>query len=239
MTTQLTPEEAKKKLIVSGRILAMHGHGDMTRGHLSVRVPGNPELFFMKAHSLGLDEITMDNILTIDLDGKVVAGTARRHSEVFIHSEIFRARPDVEAVIHTHSVHTIALSAITTQIRPLCQGGAMFVDALPVYTDTIDLIRRTDQGQGVAKALGPHKAVLMRHHGVAMTGRSLDEAVVLLFMLENAAEVQLKAMAAGSLTSEFPPEDIQELKRKISEPDQFTVNYNYLARLAAKAYGEV
>jgi ribulose-5-phosphate 4-epimerase/fuculose-1-phosphate aldolase len=226
----MTTEDAKQKLITSGRILARHGHGDMTRGHVSVRVPGQPELFYMKAHSIGLDEITPGNILTIDLDGKVVAGTARRHSEVFIHSEIYRARPDVEAVIHSHSTHTVALSATETPVRPLSQGGVLFVDCLPVYTGTIDLIRRPDQGRGVAEALGPHRAVLMRHHGVAMTGRTLEEAVVSLFMLETAAEIQLKATASGPLAPEFPAADIAELKAKLESPEQFVVNFDYLAR---------
>lgn len=226
----MTQEEAKQRLVTSGRILARHGHGDMTRGHLSVRVPGQPELFFMKAHSLGLDEITVGNILTIDLDGQVVAGTARRHSEVFIHSEIYRARPGVEAVIHSHSANTVALSALDQPIRPLSQGGVMFAGCLPVYTGTIDLIRRPDQGRGVAEALGPHKAVLMRHHGVAMTGRTLEEAVVLLFMLESAAEIQLKAMAAGALAPEFPASDIADLKTKLESAEQFRINFDYLAR---------
>jgi L-ribulose-5-phosphate 4-epimerase len=233
----MTPDEAQEKLIVSGLILAQHGHGDMTRGHLSVRVPGETGLFYMKAHSIGLDEITRDNILTIDLDGKVVAGTARRHSEVFIHSEIYRARPDVGAVIHAHTTHIVALSAIAQPIRPISQGGAMFADALPVFTDTIDLIRRPEMGRGVAEALGPHKAVLLRHHGVAMAGASLDEAVVLLFMLENAAEIQLLAQAAGDLAPEFPPEDVAALQRKMQEPNQYTVNFAYLARRALKAQG--
>lgn len=226
----MTPDEAKQKLIVSGRILARHGHGDMTRGHVSVRVPGQPDLFYMKAHSLGLDEITLENILTIGLDGEVVDGTARRHSEVFIHSEVYRARPDIEAVIHTHSANTLALSALEMPIRPISQGGVMFTDCLPVFTGTIDLIRRPDQGRDLAKALGSHRAVLMRHHGLTMTGRTLEEAVVLLFMLEAAAEVQLKAMAAGALALEFPAADIQALKQKLEMPDQFLVNFDYLAR---------
>ena len=71
----------------------------------------------MKPHSVGLDEITMDNILTIDLEGNVVAGTARRHSEVYIHSEIFKARPDVNCVIHTHPPYAVALSATSRTMR--------------------------------------------------------------------------------------------------------------------------
>ena len=223
-------DDIQQKLIDAGRILAKSGFGDLTRGHVSVRVPGRPEWFYMKAHSIGFDEITPGNILTMDLDGKVVAGTARPHSEVFIHSEIFRARPDVEAVIHAHPTHTVALSALSAPIRPLSQGGAVFVDCLPVYTGTIDLIRRPDQGKGVADALGPHQAVLMRHHGVAMAGRSLEEVVILLEMLETAAEIQLKAMAAGALVEEFPPEDVQTLKRKLMSHEQFVINFEYLRR---------
>jgi L-fuculose-phosphate aldolase len=92
-------------------VLVNEGQDDFTRGHISMRLPDNPGLFFMKAHSIGLDEITMDNILTIDLEGNVVAGTAKRHSEVYIHSEIFKARPDVNSVLHTHPTYSVAFSA--------------------------------------------------------------------------------------------------------------------------------
>src|ERR1044071_7970255 len=92
----MTHDEIKKKMIDAGKVLVAEGQDDFTRGHISARLPDNPSLFFMKPHSMGLDEITMDNILTIDLEGEVVAGTSRRHSEVYIHSEIFRARPDVQ-----------------------------------------------------------------------------------------------------------------------------------------------
>ena len=84
----------KAQLILAGKVLVAEGQDDFTRGHISFRLSDDPNLFFMKAHSIGLDEITMQNILTIDLEGNVVAGTARRHSEVYIHSEIFKARPD-------------------------------------------------------------------------------------------------------------------------------------------------
>ncbi len=205
----------------------------MTRGHVSLRVPGRPEHFLMKAHSIGFDEITPANILTFDLEGVLVAGTARPHSERFIHSEIFRARPDVNAVIHTHPTHTVALSATGQEMRPSSQGGAMFTDALPVYTETMDLIRTQAMGRSLAACLGSHHAVLMRSHGVTMTGPSLEQAVVLCVMLEEAARVQLLAAAAGGDGWEFPPDDVARLKAKLMSPEQFTVNFAYLARKAA------
>jgi len=131
----------KQQLIIAGKVLVAEGQDDFTRGHISVRVPGNPKLFFMKAHSLGLDEITMQNILTIDLEGNVVAGSARRHSEVYIHSEIFKARADVNCVIHTHPTYSVAFSGTGHPMKAYSQPGAMFSGEVGVYTDTITLIR--------------------------------------------------------------------------------------------------
>lgn len=232
----MNENEARQMLIEAGLVLEHQGFGDMTRGHVSVRVPGRPELFFMKPHSVGFGEITPENILTIGLDGEVVAGTARRHSEVYIHSEIFAARPDVAAVIHTHPTHTVAFSNTGRPMRAWSQGGAVFAgERLPVYADTIALIRTPAEGQGVARALGPHRAVLMRGHGVTTTGGTLPEAVTLNVMLEEAARVQLLADAAGADGPEYPPEDVARLREMLLRPDQAAVNFNYLVRRARAA----
>ena len=220
----------KQQMIVAGRILVAEGQDDFTRGHISMRVPGEPFLFFMKPHSVGLDEITMENILTIDLDGNVVEGTARRHSEVYIHSEILKSRPDAHCVIHTHSPYAVALSATGRRLRCTSQPAALFHDALGVYTDTINLIRTAEMGANVAKALGPHRAVLLKNHGVAAAAASIAEAVVSVIMLENAARVQLIAEAAGDLAPDFPAADIEKLKHDLSRPEQFAINFDYLAR---------
>jgi len=220
----------KQQLIVAGKVLVAQGQDDFTRGHISFRLPDDPGLFFMKAHSLGLDEIAMANILTIDLDGKVVAGTARRHSEVFIHSEIFKSRSDVNCVIHTHPTYSIALSATGRPLKCYSQPGALFYGALGTYTDTINLIRSPAMGLGVARALGRGRGVLLKNHGVVVTGASIAEAVIGTLMLENGAMVQLLAEAAGEVAPEFPRADIEKLKNDIGQPEQFQINYDYLAR---------
>ncbi len=220
----------KQQLIVAGKVLVAQGQDDFTRGHISFRLPDDPGLFFMKAHSLGLDEITPQNILTIDLDGKVVAGAARRHSEVFIHSVIFKARADVNCVIHTHPTYSIALSSTGRPLKCYSQPGALFHEALGVYTDTINLIRSPAMGLGVARALGRGRAVLLKNHGVVVTGASIAEAVIGTIMLENGAMVQLLAEAAGDPAPEFPRADIEKLKNDISQPEQFQINFDYLAR---------
>jgi L-fuculose-phosphate aldolase len=226
----MTHDEIIQQLIWAGRILVAEGQDDFTRGHISFRLPDDPSRFFMKAHSLGLDEITPENVLTIDLDGKVVAGSARRHSEVYIHSEIFKVRPDVNCVIHTHPPYAVALSATGRPMRGYSQPSALFYEALGVYADTINLIRSTEMGAGVARALGPHRAVLLKNHGVAVVGASIAETVVSVIMLENAAMIQMVAEATGILAPEFPRADIEKLKQDISRPDQFVVNFEYMVR---------
>ena len=230
----MTHDDIKQQLIWAGKVLVGEGQDDFTRGHISFRLPDNPSLFFMKPHSVGLDEITMENILTIDLEGNVVAGTSRRHSEVYIHSEIFKARPDVNCVLHTHPPYSIALSATGRAMRAYSQPGALFFESVGVYTDTINLIRTTVMGAGVAKALASNRAVLLKNHGVVVVGVSVAETVVGVIMLENAAQVQLLTESAGDPAPEFPRADIEKLKHDISRPEQFQINFDYLVRRAKR-----
>jgi L-fuculose-phosphate aldolase len=229
-TSTMTVLEAKQKLIDGGLILEAEGQGDLTRGHISVRVPGDPTLFFMKPHSFGFDEITMENMVVCNLDGEKVSGGGRRHSEVFIHSEIYKARPDVNSVIHTHPTNAVALSATGRQVLPISQPSVAFADGVPYYTDTIDLIRTQEMGAGVARALGTCKAVFLRNHGVAVVGASIDESVILSIMLDNAAQIQLLAEAAGGIGPMFDADYIERLHHNITRPEQYAINFEFLRR---------
>ena len=230
----MTLDEAKRKLIDAGRILEAEGMGDLTRGHVSIRIPGDPTHFMMKPHSHGFDEITEDNIVICNLAGDKVSGGGRRHSEVFIHSEIFKVRPDVTSVIHAHPVHAVALSATGQDLKMISQPAITFADGLPYYSDTVNLIRTPEAGAGVARALGQCKATLMRNHGVAVAGRTVEEAIVLTLSLESACQIQLLAQAAGGLHETFPEEDIKRLHDTITHAEQFVVNFNFLARKASR-----
>ena len=201
---QMTHAEIKEKMIWAGKVLVNEGQDDFTRGHISVRLPDNPSLFFMKCHSVGLDEITAENILTIDLEGKVVAGTSRRHSEVYIHSEIFKVRPDVHCILHTHPLYSIVWSGGGRPLKAISQPAALFHNAVGIYTDTINLIRSHEMGAGVAEALGPHSVVMLKNHGIVTAAPTVEEVVIRTIMFENAAQIQLIAEAAGDIAPEFP-----------------------------------
>ena len=226
----MTRDEAKEKLVAGGHILEAAGQGDFTRGHICVRVPDDATKFYMKPHSFGFDEMTVDNVVTCDLEGNKVDGWAPRHSEVYIHSEIFKMRPDLHASIHTHPTYSVAFSAMGRRMKALSQPSALFVDNYGVYTDSIDLIRSKDMGHGVAKALGKCPVVFLKNHGVVVCGPTIEDAVISCIMLENACQIQMIAEAAGEIAGEFPMDDVMALRKKLLSPEQNAINFNYLRR---------
>jgi L-ribulose-5-phosphate 4-epimerase len=232
----MTVDQAKRKLIDAGRILEGGGLGDLTRGHVSIRMPDDSTRFLMKPHSYGFDEITEENIVVCNLEGDKIGGGGRRHSEVFIHSEIFKARSDINSVVHAHPRHAVALSATGKKLQMISQQACTFADGLPYYTDTMYLIRTQEMGAGVARALGQSKATLMRNHGVAVAGRTIEEAVVLTLALEEACNIQLLAQAAGGVGELFSDDEVKRLHDAITREEQFIMNFDFLARKANRSH---
>jgi L-fuculose-phosphate aldolase len=227
-------QHVKERLIEAGLILGDADMGDFTRGHVSIRDPENPDLFFMKPHSLGFEEITIDNIVICDLEGQKVGGGGRRHSEVFIHSEIFKARPDLNSVIHSHPKYTTIWCASERPWKIVSQACVLFADGLGYYQDTVNLIRSPETGRGVARGLGDRKVVMMRGHGVTVTGNTVEEAVIRTLTLENACHDQVLCLAMGGDIVEFAEEDIESLRANLDGRDQYVVNFDYLLRRARR-----
>ena len=225
----MSSNPTQARLIESGLIIDHHDLGDMTRGHVSIRMPDDPTHFYMKPHSFGFDEITPENMVICNMQGDKVGGTGRKHSEVYIHSEIYKARPDVNSIIHAHPTYAVAFSATGQHLQPVSQPSVAFAEGLPYFDEAIDLIRTPALGEGVATALGPCKAVLMRNHGVTVVGSTVEEATILLIMLENACQIQLAAMSAG-VGNTFDAAQIQKLHHDITRPEQYTINFDYLVR---------
>jgi ribulose-5-phosphate 4-epimerase/fuculose-1-phosphate aldolase len=136
-----TPEANRelRELAMACRILAAEGHNDIVYGHMSART-SSPERFWLKGAGLGLEGIGPDELGQLDLDGTVLAGTRARHLEYPIHSEIYRRRADVAAVVHTHPVYGAVFGAICADLRPLTHEGTL------IYKLTIYSSLRTRRG---------------------------------------------------------------------------------------------
>ncbi|HXL30405.1 MAG TPA: class II aldolase/adducin family protein, partial [Bradyrhizobium sp.] len=136
----------REKLVQAGRVLVSEDQGDYVAGHVTLRLPDGDGRFLMKPAGIGLEEMTPDNIITVDREGERVGGTMPRHSEVFIHSEVLRVRSDIAAVVHTHPPHAVAFSSLGRPLLPVGNDGAIFCAGVPVFSETTDLI--IDQARG-------------------------------------------------------------------------------------------
>lgn len=186
----------REQLAWGARILAMHGHGDLTLGHISGRFPG-ASVVFIKRKGLGLEEVTPDDFAQVTLDGEQVGGRGPLHLENVLHLEIYRARPDVNAVIHTHPPYATAFGATGASLKYICHDAVLFADGLPVFDETADLIVNAGQGRAIAKALGGCKAVLLKNHGVNVVGKDVPWAVLAALTLERALRFQALARSLG------------------------------------------
>jgi L-fuculose-phosphate aldolase len=230
-------EALRRKLTNAGRVLAMEDQGDYVAGHVTVRLPDDPGRFLMKPATIGLDEMTPDNIITVDLDGQRVGGAMPRHNEVFIHSEVLRARPDLNAVIHTHAQHAVVFSSLGKELVPVSNEGGYFYKQLPVFAETTDLIVTPDRGKAVARCLGGGNAVLLRNHGIVAAGRSLEEAVWIALKLERACQSQLMAEWAGGAKLLAEGDDLAKKNTRGMRQDLFTNVFNYLVRSWCRRHG--
>lgn len=220
--------ELRERVAVACRVLAMEGHTDITQGHVSARHPGTP-YYWIKASGLGLDEVTPDDVVLVDLDGNKVWGSGRPHTELPIHAEIYRARSDVMAVVHTHPPYATALAASHVPLRPVSHEGTLFWPEVPRYTFTTDLVRTREQGEALARALGSARACLMRNHGIVTVGSSVEEAALFALQLERAAKLQILAACLGPY--EWTPEaEVAQKAAHLHSPRQLERNWGYYVR---------
>jgi L-ribulose-5-phosphate 4-epimerase len=223
-------DKLKKLLADAGRVLAHEKQGDYVAGHVSLRLPDDPNLFLMKPAGIGLEEMTDENIIVVDIEGNKVSGGGGCHNEVFIHSEVLRARPDCNAVIHTHAVYAVVFSSLGKPLQAVSNDGAFFAGGLPVFDETTELIINQSRGRAVARDLGNHGALLLRNHGIVTAAASMEEAVWLALKLNQACEAQLMAEWAGGPKLVGDPEQARIKGAYAARPDIFTGVFNYVLR---------
>ncbi|WP_408595059.1 class II aldolase/adducin family protein [Limnohabitans sp.] len=197
--------EVLSDLVVANHILVNEGVLDGF-GHISVRDPSNPERFYI-ARSMAPALVTLEDLVSVDLDG-VVHDAQGRHTylERFIHSEIFRARPEVMSVIHSHSPAVIPFGVTGARLRPICHMSGFLGAVTPVYEirhsagETSDLlIRNQALGVSLAQCLGQASVALMRGHGSVTVGTSIKQAVYRGIYTENNARLQSLAAPLGEI----------------------------------------
>jgi ribulose-5-phosphate 4-epimerase/fuculose-1-phosphate aldolase len=197
-------------IVVGSRILADFGVVDGF-GHVSARHPTNPNHFLM-SRSLAPALVTADDIMEFDLDGNPVDARGRAvFLERFIHSEIYKARPDVMSVVHTHSPGVIPFSVSKVPLRAMFHNPAFLAVGVPVWDirkdfgETSMLVANAALGKSLAEALGGKPVVLMRGHGDVAVGPTTKMAVFRAYYTDVNARLQAQALALGGEPNYLTP----------------------------------
>ncbi len=164
-------------------------------GHMSCRVRGSEHILINSGKSVR-SAITAADIITIDMHGKPVDGDVAPPMEFHIHTEIYRRRPDVNAVAHTHPLWSTLFSMVGERVQPVTMQAAVMG---PVqFFDKTASINQKDLAEELAAALGPHRVVMLKSHGAVVVGADVVEAFVLAIYLEETAKRQYMARALGA-----------------------------------------
>ena len=198
--------DARVELALANRIAANEGVLD-TFGHVSMRHPDNPQRYFLSKSSAP-DMVTPEGLIEYDLDSQPVRKPgAAQYSERVIHGEIYKARPDVMSVCHHHSPAFMPLIATSADYVPVFHLGATggikppYWDQHDEFGDTIMLVRTPEEGASLARALGQHRMVLMKRHGVTITGTSVPDCVYRAVQTCRNADFQVRGMSIGKVAS--------------------------------------
>ena len=226
------------ELVIANRIVAAE-HVCDAFGHVSMRHPDDPKLFLL-SRGRSPELIEASDIMQFTLDGKTAAGDGKPYLERFIHGAIYEARPDVQAIVHSHSYSVVPFSVIEEKLRPVMHVCATIGADVPVWDpqasfgDTDMLVGNIEQGRDLARVLGAGTSVLMRGHGSTVAGGSLREAVYAAVMLETNASLQLKAQAFGPVKFLTPGEiaKIRERQNKGRPGEGFDRAWQYWLRHA-------
>ncbi|GAB1578889.1 aldolase [Bordetella petrii] len=227
----------RERVALTCRILYDGGHDSGLAGQITARAEA-PGSYYTQRLGLGFDEISAGNLLEVDEDLRVLNGDGMPNPANRFHSWIYRARPDVQCIIHTHPLHVASLSMLEVPLE------VSHMDNCTLYGDVAFLEKwpgvpvGNEEGEIISAALGDKRAILLAHHGMLVAAGTVEEACVLALQFERAARMQLLAMAAGRIQP-IPPELGREAHDWILTPKRSQIGFAYYARRALRAHPDV
>ena len=222
----------RQKLALTCRILFDNGHDSGLAGQITGRteVPGK---YYTQQLGLGFDEITEDNLLLVDEDLNVVEGDGMPNPANRFHSWVYRARPDVNCIIHTHAVHAAALGMLEQPLVVSHMDNCVLYDDVAFVADWPGVPVGNEEGEFIAGALGNKRALMLSHHGLLVAGATVEEACVLAIAFERAARMQLLATGVGEIRP-IDPALGAEAHDWVLRPKRNTITFEYYARRSLK-----
>jgi ribulose-5-phosphate 4-epimerase/fuculose-1-phosphate aldolase len=190
----------QERLAAALRLFGRLGFEEGVAGHITARDPEHLDHFWVNPFGMSFKHVKVSDLILVNHRGEVVEGRYHVNQAAFaIHAMVHQARPDAVAAAHSHSVYGKALSSLGQKLEPLTQDACAFYDDHGLFDDYTGVVVETEEGERIARALGSHKAVILRNHGLLTVGDSVDAAAWWFITMERSCQAQLLAKAAGEV----------------------------------------
>jgi L-fuculose-phosphate aldolase len=218
----------RQKLALACRILAADGHDSGLAGQLSATA-AKPGTYYMLRFGLGLEEITAENLLLVDDDLNVLEGEGMANPSNRFHLWIYRAKPQVRSIVHTHAPYVSALSMIGVPLAVAHMDTSLFHDDCAWLSEWPGTPIGDEEGRIISEAIGDKRSILLAHHGQLAACSTVEEATVRAVFIERSARLQLMAMSAGTI-QRVDPALAQEAHDYRLKPKAIAATFFYYAR---------
>jgi ribulose-5-phosphate 4-epimerase/fuculose-1-phosphate aldolase len=209
----------KVKLAAAYRMIARQGLDAGVAGHISLRVPGAPDYFWVNPFGLLFREVTADNLILINGKGEIVGGGKLINYAAFcIHAAIHHARADVHCAVHTHPPAGAAYSALAIPLEPLDQTGCSFFEDHGVFSEYDGIV------------LGTKRALILANHGLLTCAPTVEQALVDMLDLERTCALNLRALSTGKPVKVVPPEAARQARAVLTQPMRWPFTWQAMIR---------
>ncbi len=226
------PWTLEQKVALTCSILFAQGHDSGLAGQITA-LTEERGTFVTQRLGLGFEEITASNLLRVNVDLEVIAGSGMPNPANRFHAWIYRARPEVRCIVHTHPLHVSALSMIGEPLQVAHMDACLLYDDIAHLPNWPGVPVGNEEGEIISAALGGRRALLLAHHGLVVAGQSVEEACVVALQCERAAKLQLMAMSAGSIKA-VSPDLAREAHDWILQERRSQAAFCYYARRALR-----
>jgi L-fuculose-phosphate aldolase len=223
-----TAYSLREKVALTCRILFDNGHDSGLAGQITART-GREGEFFTQRLGQGFDEISAASLLVVDEDLKVLEGDGIPNPANRFHAWVYRARPDVNCIVHTHALHAAALGMLEVPLVVSHMDNCVLYDDVAFVAKWPGVPVGNEEGELIATALGTKHALMLSHHGLLVAAATVERACILSLAFERAAKMQLAAMAAGEIRP-VDPALATEARDWILRPRRDTITFEYYAR---------
>jgi L-fuculose-phosphate aldolase len=223
----------RQKVAATCQVLFQHGHDSGLAGQITARAE-RPGTYYTQQLGLGFDEVDTDNLLVVDEDLNVLEGQGMANPANRFHSWIYRARPDVQCIVHTHPMHVCALSITGTPLKVAQMDACMLYGDVAFLPQWPGVPVGNSEGEIITSVLGQKRAAILAHHGLVVAATSVEEACIIAVQCERAARMQLLASAVGPI-QDLDPALAQEAHDWILQTRRVNATFHYYARRALRS----